>query len=319
MIASVPTGPDYRRYARAQLDELVARYRPSLLWNDIAWPGRAREVWRIFASYYAAVPDGVVNDRWLPAVPWARLLRIAPLRALANRALARSIRRRGLEPMPPPAHCDFRTPEYTSFATIQRRKWESTRGLGNSFCWNRNEDPAAVPSVAELVASVADIVAKNGNLLLNVGPRGEDASLPEDQLARLAGLGEWLARSGEAIYGTRPWRRAEERSAEGIPLRWTCGGGAVYAILLEAPRGAALGLPVPEPGFAGRVRLLGHGPVAAHREGGSVRVSWPEEVPRREGAAFAFEGAGSHAGEALANPGWGGSGAGTPGFPSALL
>ena len=41
MLAAVPRG-DYPAYADAQVRELVARYRPSVLWNDIAWPSKAR-------------------------------------------------------------------------------------------------------------------------------------------------------------------------------------------------------------------------------------------------------------------------------------
>lgn len=288
MIASIPITPEYRRYARAQVEELVDRYQPDVLWNDIAWPGRTRDVHEVMASYYDRVPEGVVNDRWLPGVPFARIVRPRPVRALLNRLLARSIRKRGFAPPPPPPHCDFRTPEYTSFDTIQKRKWESTRGLGNSFCWNRNEDPAAVPSVAELVASLSDIVAKNGNLLLNVGPRGEDASLPEDQLERLAGLGEWLGRSGEAIHGTRPAERAEGRTRDGAPVRFTRSGSTRYVILPGEPAGEEIFLPDPGGDPEAPVRMLGHGPVPVHRDAGYARVSWPAGAPRRHGAAWAF-------------------------------
>ena len=67
-IASVPRGP-YPAYADAQVRELIERYRPSVLWNDVAWPSRAKELWPLIADYYRAVPDGVVNDRWMPWSP----------------------------------------------------------------------------------------------------------------------------------------------------------------------------------------------------------------------------------------------------------
>ena len=43
---------------------------------------------------------------------------------------------------------------------------------------------------------------RNGNLLLNIGPR-PDGKLPEAAVERLREMGEWLARYGESIYGTR--------------------------------------------------------------------------------------------------------------------
>src|SRR5690606_23910610 len=44
--------------------ELIARYKPSVLWNDIAWPSEDN-LQALLVDYYAAVPDGVVNDRWM--------------------------------------------------------------------------------------------------------------------------------------------------------------------------------------------------------------------------------------------------------------
>ena len=67
-------------------------------------------------------------------------------------------------------HYDFRTPEYAQFSEIQDKKWESTRGVGHSFGANRNERPQDIVTATELVRSFADIVSKNGNLLIGIGP-----------------------------------------------------------------------------------------------------------------------------------------------------
>lgn len=42
--------------------ELVDRYQPSVLWNDICWPSGG-SLAALFAHFYNTVPDGVVNDR----------------------------------------------------------------------------------------------------------------------------------------------------------------------------------------------------------------------------------------------------------------
>lgn len=83
------------------------------------------------------------------------------------------------------------------------------RGLAHSFGMNDNEDEANLLDPAELVRSFVDIVANNGNLLLNVGPTREGVIHPREA-SRLETLGAWLAVNGEAIYATRPWRRAAD-------------------------------------------------------------------------------------------------------------
>jgi alpha-L-fucosidase len=117
-------------------------------------------------------------------------------------------------------------------------------------------------------------VSKNGNLLLNVGPRGEDAQIPDIQLQRLRWLGDFLAANGDAIHGTRAWKRAEGTTREGIPLRFTQRDGVLYATLLGTPSSRVVTLvdvPIEDPG---RVRQLGvASPPRARREGdGDLRI-----------------------------------------------
>jgi len=90
------------------------------------------------------------------------------------------------------------------------------------------------------VRSFVDVVSKNGNLLLNVGPMA-DGTIPELQRERLLGLGKWLSVNGESIFGTRPWVTAEGRTVEsrdrGEPndVRFTQCGDSLYAVLIETP------------------------------------------------------------------------------------
>jgi alpha-L-fucosidase len=81
---------------------------------------------------------------------------------------------------------------------------------------------------------LVDIVARGGNLLINVGPMGT-GEIPWLQAERLLDLGWWLRTNGEAIYGTHPWVRTGGITGEGLEVRYTSKKDAVFAILLGAP------------------------------------------------------------------------------------
>ena len=286
-LAAVPLEPGYERAVDAHYRELIARVRPSVLWNDIAYPPHGGALWRLLADYYEAVEEGIVNDRFGPAPAWlVRALRRRPVRAAVDGLLRRVVRRPGYQMVPPPPPVfDFRTPEYTSFDAPQRRKWEATRGIGHSFGMNDQEDPANLIGPDELVRGFVDTVAKNGNLLLNVGPTRDGEIHPRER-RRLEALGAWLARNGEAIYGTRPWQRAEGTTACGLPVRFTAKNETVYAVLLATPQGPEVRLRDFAPAAA-RIELLGHGPIPKRREGGDLVVAWPPAVPAQPAHAFA--------------------------------
>jgi alpha-L-fucosidase len=240
LIAAIPRG-EYPAYAAAQLQELVERYRPSVLWNDIAWPSEGKHLWPLLAAYYEAVPDGVVNDRWMPGNPMAGALKFPPARKAVDAGATRQARKEGGLIPPEPPFYDVRTPEYVSFPTIQRRPWECVRGMDHSFGYNAASGPDDFIGRDELLWSFADMVSKNGNLLLNVGPRGVDASIPDEQRDRLRWLGEWMETTGAALRGTRPWVRPGESTEEGVGLRYSARDRDVFAIV-RAP-GAVVTLP----------------------------------------------------------------------------
>ncbi|MBD3353534.1 MAG: alpha-L-fucosidase, partial [Candidatus Lokiarchaeota archaeon] len=121
--------------------------------------------------------------------------------------------------------------EYTSYDKPKKHKWEACRGIGNSFGYNRMETPDMYLTLEELIHMFVDIVSKNGNLLLNVGPKA-DGTISEIQVKRLLGLGKWLSTNGEAIYKTRPWDKAAGITERGLEVRYTRTEENLYAIIL---------------------------------------------------------------------------------------
>ncbi len=117
--------------------------------------------------------------------------------------------------------------DYLQMEDISNMKWHCSGGLRLSYSFDRTEDGAdSYRAVTELVHTLVDVVSKNGNYLLGVGPQA-DGTLSRNQRDRLRGLGKWLSRNGEAIYDTCPWHRFGDGN-----IRYTVNDRALFVILL---------------------------------------------------------------------------------------
>lgn len=207
LFTAIPQDSAYIDYIDAHWRELIERYQPKILWADIGSP-QAYNPRPLIADFYNQDEAGVVNNRHKMAM--------------------------GPAGLSSPIHYDFTTPEYQVLDTISDKKWETVRGIGLSFGYNQVEDADELLSVDELVDMFVDIVSKNGNLLLNVGPKA-DGSISDGQRERLVGLGKWHQAHREAIYGTRPWKIAQASTQNGERVRFTQKDGMVYLFLLDRP------------------------------------------------------------------------------------
>lgn len=88
---------------------------------------------------------------------------------------------------------------------ISEKPWQTCTCIGgwhyNTDYYNKNH----YKSAAQVIKMLADVVSKNGNLLLSV-PLRADGTFDEKEEVVINGIGEWMAVNGEAIYSTRPWK-----------------------------------------------------------------------------------------------------------------
>jgi alpha-L-fucosidase len=128
---------------------------------------------------------------------------------------------------------------------LQHFPWQTDTDLSGGWYYRKTE-PQFTPAV--LVGNLIDIVSKNGNLLLNVGLRG-NGTLPENQASVLRELGKWLKVNGEGIYGSRPWLvygegptkitsgafQEQKKPYTEEDIRFTTKDGYLYAFVLKIP------------------------------------------------------------------------------------
>jgi alpha-L-fucosidase len=102
--------------------------------------------------------------------------------------------------------------------------------------WGYHKD-ARVKPLAQLLQLLIGAAGRDGNFLLNVGPR-PDGEIDPPQVERLREIGAWLKHNGESIYGTRggPWLPGDY----GVS---THRGRNVYVHILKTPDGEIVTLP----------------------------------------------------------------------------
>jgi len=137
--------------------------------------------------------------------------------------------------------------ERGGFADAKPYNWQTDTAVArNSWCYT---DTLDYKSSNEVICTLIDVVSKNGNLLLNIGPRS-DGSIPDGDRRILEDMASWMTANKEAIIGARVWRKSQEGPTESVEgqfsdqsektftdkdYRFTVNNGAIYAIALKCP------------------------------------------------------------------------------------
>ena len=185
----------YLAYRDGQVGELMDRFRPDLLWFDGEWE-RTEEQWRmgeLAELILAGNPDAVLNARML-------------------------------------SHGDYATPEQGTPLQAPDGPWELCLTINDS--WSYRPQDRDFKSVRQLVRYFTETIGMGGNLLLGAGPR-EDGTIPEEQIERLEGLGAWIGRHTDAVYGTVAGLPAGHHYG---PSTLSADRRTLYLICFDAPR-----------------------------------------------------------------------------------
>jgi alpha-L-fucosidase len=190
--------------------------------------------------------------------------------------------------------------ERAFLADIQPVPWQTDTCIGNWHYDRRLYEEGGYKSARTVVQRLCDVVSKNGNLMLNIPMRG-DGSIDSEEEKILAGLATWFAANGVGIYGTRPWRsfgegptkppvgfmaEGEAKPFTAQDIRFTVGGGALYAFFLDWPDGESRIVALGRQALAGvgieTVEMLDGRPVAFHHGDDGLRLT----LPRPAAGAF---------------------------------
>lgn len=166
----------YIQDMKAQLKELMTTYDPEIMWFDGDWTLRKSnptlEKWWTKA-------DGKDLYRYLKSIKSS---------VIVNERVCRNF---GLG--------DFECPEQTVPAADLTRPWETCQTMNNSWGYTKANEKW-YRSSKSIVRELVDVVSKNGNYLLNIGPKGDGSMTPKSKTV-LNGVAKWMKKNSESIYG----------------------------------------------------------------------------------------------------------------------
>lgn len=250
-----PASENFLRLWRAKFLEVVDKYQPDLVWFDMGFGWVIPEKLR----------QQVVADYYNRASAWGREVAFIYKHDAVD---------------PAAGVLDF---ERGRAGDTRPLLWMTDTAVGP---WYNHKDPD-YKSVDRLVDTLADIVSKNGVMLLNADPDGE-GRIPPPVEERLRGIGKWLDVNGEAIYDSRPWKifgegptrnaggtfsEQNEKPYTALDVRFTTKGEVLYAIVLGWPDAGEISIT----SLGSNLRLYTREIAGISMLGSSARLEWTRD------------------------------------------
>ncbi|MDX3481947.1 alpha-L-fucosidase [Streptomyces scabiei] len=245
---------------KAQLQELLDRYDPALLWFDGDWfdnpAGPTLEDWWLDS-------DGVDLYNWLIARKPGLIV---------NERVKRD---HGLG--------DYAVAEFGIPSTPMGRPWERCSTMNGAWGYNASSENA-YRSLKDIVQELVTVVSRDGNLLLNIGPKG-DGSVTTGTQTVLNGLASWMSTYSDSIHGTSGSPFAAEPSWGKVTRK----SGKLFAHVFTWPANGRLRIPMVDNTIS-RVHLLDNPSVSLpYTVTDQIDVTVPATAPNANDAVVCVE------------------------------
>ena len=268
--AAPPFNPEFVRKWLLRQNQIVDDYRPDLLYFDDTGLPLGQAGLDAAAYYYNR---SLTRHGNLDVVLFGK-----KLEGLQRRAIVEDVERGVLD-------------------EIRPEPWQTDTCIGNWHYSRRVYEENGYKSPKLVVQMLADIVSKNGNLLLNIPVRGA-GTIDEKEEAIVDRIAAWTSSNGEAIFATRPWRKYGEGPTKPPPpgsfsedrlkpftaedIRFTTKGETLYAIFLDWPQSesaiASLGANALPCAVIERIDLIGGPDLQFRRDADALRLTLPPPI-----------------------------------------
>lgn len=272
------------QFTHKQIMELMTDYgKIDILWLDGGWVAKQdpEEMREFYQTSYENSPSGFLKQRIVN--------QDIRMDELAQKAREKQPGLIVVDRAVPGKNQNYLTPENRVPEAALPFPWESCIIAGGGWSWVPD---AKYKTGREAIHMLVDIVAKGGNLLLNIAP-GPDGKWHDEAYVLLREIGDWMEVNGEAIYGTR----ALAPYKDGKVCLTRKQDGKVYAIYLpdenESTLPSKVWLNSIQANKGSAVELLGYGKVKWEKIGNGMLIHVPQKVisnpPCKEAWAFKIE------------------------------